>query len=54
MPAMNGFLAAGVRPDYRSGMAILIFILIWIMGTVQDAFNLCESIAGQFGATCVG
>lgn len=35
-------------------MAILILILIWIMGAVQDAFGLCQSIAGQFGGTCVG
>jgi len=35
-------------------MAILILILIWMMSAVHDAFWLCESIASQFGGTCVG
>jgi len=35
-------------------MGILMLILVWLMGTVLGAFNLCQSIAGQFGGTCIG
>ena len=46
-------LIPGANGADKAIMAFLVLIFIWVMSAMQDAFELCNSIANELGGTCV-